>query len=265
MPCTAPGVPAGCTPDGETLLIPNVSTDAGLSPPFNSWFTLFGQFFDHGLDLTAKGGSGTVFVPLKDDDPLVAGPDGEFGTGDDLPPQLRFMTRHASDQPAGARRSCSVRPTTSTRPPTTTPPGWTRTRPTDRLPAQQVFLRDYALDSTGLPVSTGRLIQGASGGMATWAEIKTQARDLLGIDLVDTDVTNVPLVVTDPYGRFTRGPQRVPTVDDGQRDSGRRPCEPGFDRDRQAYRHRVPRRHRPQCRARTGPARRTRTTWPHPA
>ena len=92
VPCTAPGVPAGCTPDGETLLIPNVSTDAGLSPPFNSWFTLFGQFFDHGLDLTAKGGSGTVFVPLKDDDPLVAGPDGDFGTGDDLPPQLRFMT-----------------------------------------------------------------------------------------------------------------------------------------------------------------------------
>ena len=33
-------------------------------------FTFFGQFFDHGLDLVNKGGSGTVFVPLQPDDPL---------------------------------------------------------------------------------------------------------------------------------------------------------------------------------------------------
>ena len=38
-------------------------------------FTLFGQFFDHGLDLVNKGGNGTVFVPLQPDDPLyVQGP-----------------------------------------------------------------------------------------------------------------------------------------------------------------------------------------------
>ena len=46
----------------------------GLSAPFNSMFTFFGQFFDHGLDLVNKGGNGTVFVPLQPDDPLfVAG------------------------------------------------------------------------------------------------------------------------------------------------------------------------------------------------
>src|SRR3712207_8936468 len=39
---------------------------AGLSAPFNSTFTLFGQFFDHGLDLVSKSG-GTVFVPLQAD------------------------------------------------------------------------------------------------------------------------------------------------------------------------------------------------------
>ena len=55
---------------GETLTIPNVSPDEGLSASFNSWFTLFGQFFDHGLDLVGKGGSGTVFIPLQPDDPL---------------------------------------------------------------------------------------------------------------------------------------------------------------------------------------------------
>ena len=43
--------------------IGNVTPDAGLSAPFNSWFTLFGQFFDHGLDLVTKGGSGTVMHP----------------------------------------------------------------------------------------------------------------------------------------------------------------------------------------------------------
>ncbi|MEA2322166.1 MAG: hypothetical protein QOD81_2016, partial [Solirubrobacteraceae bacterium] len=62
VPCTSenPNVPEGCTPAGQTLFIPNVTTDVGLSPPYNSWFTLFGQFFDHGVDLTAKSG-GTVF------------------------------------------------------------------------------------------------------------------------------------------------------------------------------------------------------------
>ena len=34
--------------------IPNVAPDVGLSAPYNSWFTLFGQFFDHGLDLTTR-------------------------------------------------------------------------------------------------------------------------------------------------------------------------------------------------------------------
>jgi hypothetical protein len=70
------GVPAGCTPSHKTLFIPNVTTDVGLSPPYNSLFTFFGQFFDHGVDQTVKSGS-TVFVPLKADDPLITlGPDG---------------------------------------------------------------------------------------------------------------------------------------------------------------------------------------------
>ena len=50
--------------DGANVMITNTAPDEGLSAPFNSWFTLFGQFFDHGLDLVAKGGNGTVFIPL---------------------------------------------------------------------------------------------------------------------------------------------------------------------------------------------------------
>ena len=38
--------------DGDGV-IPNVGSDG--AAPFNQWFTFFGQFFDHGLDLVNKG------------------------------------------------------------------------------------------------------------------------------------------------------------------------------------------------------------------
>src|SRR5439155_7507939 len=97
-------VVTGTRTDGstfQTFFIPNESPDAGLSAPFNAWMTFFGQFFDHGLDLVTKGGSGTVFIPLQPDDPLfvpgsptnfmvltratnLPGPDGVLGTADDI-------------------------------------------------------------------------------------------------------------------------------------------------------------------------------------
>jgi hypothetical protein len=45
----------------QVLKIQNVSPDFGLSAPFNSWFTLFGQFFDHGLDLVPKANTSNRF------------------------------------------------------------------------------------------------------------------------------------------------------------------------------------------------------------
>ena len=113
VPCTVPPtttidpvtllpVPVPCVPAHETLFIPNVTTDVGLSPPYNSLFTLFGQFFDHGVDQTVKGG-GTVFVPLKADDPLIAGPDHIFGNADDLNVNLRFMVLTRGPEPARSR------------------------------------------------------------------------------------------------------------------------------------------------------------------
>jgi Ca2+-binding RTX toxin-like protein len=38
--------------------------------PYSSWTTLFGQFFDHGLDFVEKGSDGLVVIPLSSDDPL---------------------------------------------------------------------------------------------------------------------------------------------------------------------------------------------------
>jgi hypothetical protein len=78
-------------------------------------------------------------------------------------------------------------------------------------PSHQVFLRDYELRD-GRPVGTGKMITGTGDGMASWADVKAAAATKLGIRLVDTDVDNVPLLVTDPYGRFERGPNGFPLM-----------------------------------------------------
>jgi hypothetical protein len=178
-------------PTGVTLTIPNVAPDEGLSASFNSWFTLFGQFFDHRLDLVNKGGSGTVFVPLQPDDPLYVpgsptdfmvltratvspGADGLMGTADDVGP-VNTTTSFVDQNLTYASHA-----------------------------SHQVFLREYALNAAGHPVATGELIKGANGGMATWADVKAQAR-MLGIEPTDADVGNVPLLATDQYGNFIPG------------------------------------------------------------
>ncbi len=123
VPCTIDptpadpnGTPNDCVPSNQTLFIPNVTTDFGLSPPYNSLFTIFGQFFDHGLDKITNGGSGTVFVPLQADDPLrVDGPDGIPGNGDEVPASQAFMvlTRGTTviDENGNETRPTPTRPT----------------------------------------------------------------------------------------------------------------------------------------------------------
>jgi Ca2+-binding RTX toxin-like protein len=71
-----------------------------------------------------------------------------------------------------------------------------------------VFLREYVDNSQGRPVSTGKFLSSPDGGLANWAEIKTQAATVLGLQLVDTDVTEIPMIKSDPYGKFEPGPAR---------------------------------------------------------
>ena len=78
--------------------------------------------------------------------------------------------------------------------------------------SHQVFLRQYELNAAGDPVATGKLIEGANGGMATWGEVKAQARTMLGIDLTDNDVGSVPLLRTDAYGNFIPGADGMPQL-----------------------------------------------------
>jgi Ca2+-binding RTX toxin-like protein len=205
------GVPAGCVPSHNTLFIPNVTTDVGLSPPYNSLFTLFGQFFDHGVDQTVKSGA-NVFVPLRDDDPLVAGPDHIFGNADDLPANQRFMVlTRAQNQPGpdGVLGTADDVQDASN----TDSPWVDQSQTYTSHPSHQVFVREYVNNTDGKPVSTGKLLGGEAGtnaanGMATWATVKEQARTLLGIQLLDKDVLNVPQLAVDPYGKFIPGPAR---------------------------------------------------------
>ncbi|WP_439888876.1 peroxidase family protein [Pseudomonas sp. MBLB4123] len=215
-------------PEGQPLFIPNTAPDEGLSAPFNNWFIFFGQFFDHGLDLVQKGGSGLVFMPLQPDDPLIThGPDGIAGSGDELTdPALQFMVlSRATNQPGPdgiLGTADDVHEHLNQ-----TSPFVDQNQTYSSHPSHQVFLRAYELDASGKPVSTGRLINnrdlgpdgifgtaddGPGTGMATWAVVKAQARALLGIDLTDDNVTNIPLLATDAYGKFIPGPNGFPQV-----------------------------------------------------
>jgi Ca2+-binding RTX toxin-like protein len=227
FPCTtdpAPdgtgGVPANCVPSHKTLFIPNVTTDVGLSPPYNSMFTFFGQFFDHGVDQTVKSGA-SVFVPLKPDDPLITlGPDGKPNTGDEVTdPHLQFMVLTRAQNQAGP--DGKVGTADDTQDATNTDSPWVDQSQTyTSHSSHQVFLREYVNNADGKPVSTGKLLGGLAAGqtyagspdgttgMATWASVKKQAHDLLGLRLVDRDVTDIPMIAADPYGKFIPGPDR---------------------------------------------------------
>ncbi len=205
------GIPATPDPLG-TLPILNVAPDVGLSAPFNSMFTFFGQFFDHGLDLVTKGG-GTVFVPLQPDDPL-------FNQG----PNFMILTRATNqpgpdgvvgDNPATPQDESAddIQEATNT-----TTPFVDQNQTYTSHPSHQVFLREYTLVG-GRPVSTGRFIDGGGvigaarvKNIGNWGEVKAQAAAMLGIRLVDSDVFSVPLLATDPYGRFLRGPNGFPML-----------------------------------------------------
>ncbi|TXN09141.1 calcium-binding protein [Methylobacterium sp. WL103] len=177
----------------------NVAPDEGLSKPFNAWMTFFGQFFDHGLDLISKGGNGTVYIPLAADDPLVThGADGIAGSGDEVGPQQQFMVLTRSTPVDGSQRNVTT-------------PFVDQNQTYTSNPSHQVFLREYALED-GRPVATGRLLGGANDGLATWADVKEQARSILGIDLRDSDVSAVPQLLTDPYGAFVPGVDGLPQV-----------------------------------------------------
>lgn len=212
-------VQASVVASDGTLFINNVTPDAGLSAPFNSLFTFFGQFFDHGLDLISKGGNGTVFVPLAADDPLrTVGPDGIAGTGDEVPASLAFMVlTRATDvsvQPGpdgvlGTSDDIHFNENTTT-------PFVDQNQTYSSSPSHQVFLREYATLPNGTPYATGNLLShlnaDGSHAMATWADVKANALRI-GIVLNDTtDLVNLPMLKVDDYGNFIPNAQGLAQI-----------------------------------------------------
>jgi Ca2+-binding RTX toxin-like protein len=191
---TFPGQDSVTTSANGSLFIPNLSPDIGLSAPFNGMMALFGQFFDHGLDLITKGG-GTVFVPLKPDDPLYV---------EGSPTNFMVLSRAVNSTGPGADGVPGTADDDAHGHTNTTTPFVDQNQTYTSHPSHQVFLREYTMVG-GKPLTTGRLLDGVHGG-GNWGEVKTQASQLLGIQLSDADVSNVPLLATDPYGEFLRGP-----------------------------------------------------------
>jgi beta-lactam-binding protein with PASTA domain/Ca2+-binding RTX toxin-like protein len=240
-PCGEGGFVCGGStePDPITgsLFIPNITPDFGLSAPYNLMFAFFGQFFDHGLDLVTKGG-GAVIMPLKADDPLIVGPDGIAGTLDDPPnpppANQRFMVMDRATNMAGPDGVIGDNPATPQDESaddvqdginTTTP--WVDQNQTyTSHPSHQVFLRQYVMTGTpAKPLPDGLVLDGdhcapRGTGIAgdvvcnigNWAQVKAQASTKLGIRLQDSDVFNVPLILTDPYGHFTPGANGFPQL-----------------------------------------------------
>ena len=174
-----------------------------VAAPTSGMFTLFGQFFDHGLDLVGKTGAQVVVIPLDASDPLLALNPGA--------PNFMVANRTVVDGNLDGVNS-------------TTP--WIDQNQTYGSHAsKQVFMRDFNLvlkdhdtnpgtPAKSVPEDTGKLLDDAAslGYIANWTETKAQAAAILGISLVDTDVTNVPLLLTDEYGNFLPGPGGFPQV-----------------------------------------------------
>jgi len=164
------------------LSIPNITADYNVSAGYDSWFTLFGQFFDHGLDLIPKAGA-SVLIPLLADDPLyVQGSNTNF----------MVLTR-AADATTG--ESINL-----------TSPWIDQSQTYGSHPSQNVFLREYTFgnSSSTRAVPTGALLDEPGGGMPTWKTIKANSLGF-GIKLSDYDVINVPVIATNQYGKFIPG------------------------------------------------------------
>ena len=202
----------------NSLSIPAVAPDS-FKAPFNGNFVLFGQFFDHGLDLVGKSGTDHIQVPVLPGDPLYTTCTQYLNYGCTYEMSAGRTVLGADQTQAGTN--------------STTP--WVDQNQTyTSHPSHQVFLREYrcvsesptnisptkVCSSTDRPVATGKLLDsyatvigGApSGNTATWADIKLQALNKLGITLADFDVYNVPLLLTDEFGQFLRGAHGFPML-----------------------------------------------------
>lgn len=152
--------------------------------PLNSWFTLFGQGFDHGLDLIPKNNAGRVYIPLLPSDPLY---------DPNSPANYMVMPRASQGDPNLVTAWVDMNQAYGSD------------------PSYQVYIREYTLVN-GAPVPTGRMLSGADGGLPPWKAVKEQALNLLGIALTDANVGDAPEIAVDDYGNFIPAANGMPML-----------------------------------------------------
>ena len=183
--------------------ITNVSPNGNTSPT-SGIFTIFGQFFDHGLDHVGKSSTDIVYMPLNSDDPL-------YSAGS----PMNFMAMARTILGNGQVESSGMEPAGDN----STTPYIDQNQTYTAHPSHQVFLRGYTFVG-GAPKPTGDFLDGtkgsvlepAQGGLASWTDVKNQSKTMLGIELVDTDVFNVPLLLTNEFGAFIPGRNGLPMM-----------------------------------------------------
>ena len=223
---TSPGLDGlfGTADDTPVFFIPKRHAGRRAHRAVQAWFTFFGQFFDHGLDLVTKGGndidlhsvaagrSARTLAP-------TAAPTNFHG----LPPRCASFDAGDHPGPDGILGT----PTTSTT--TQHHDAFRRPEPDLRLAslAPGVPARLSSWTPTAHPRATGKLIKnrdlGADGHFGT-ADDDTDRRhgDLGGRQGAGArhprhqpnrpDFDNVPLLATDPYGNFIPGAHGFPQV-----------------------------------------------------
>ena len=156
----------------------------------------------------------TVFVPLKADDPLIAGPDGTSSAhGDDLPASQRVHGPDPGAEPARRRRRPGHGRRRPGRRPTRTRPYVDQSQTYTSHPSHQVFLREYVDNAAG---TAGRHRQAArrlppaptAGGMAHAGRRSRSRRPTCSACSSTTRTSlNIPMIAVDPYGKFIPGPR----------------------------------------------------------
>ena len=190
----------------QTAFIPDAGILGGV--PFNDYFAAFGQFFDHGLDFITKGG-GFVLIPLSPSDPLYD-PTATGPTANMMMLSRGTLSNPASDFTIDAFGNAVLNDGVA--------PAFNnnigllidQSQTYGSHSTINVLVRQY--DAAG--IVTGKLITGAEDGngsdrdLATFADMKVNAARL-GIELIDMDVLNAPMIRADAVGKITFTPQQT--------------------------------------------------------
>jgi Ca2+-binding RTX toxin-like protein len=227
--------------DLQTAFVANAGVLGG--GRYNEWFVSFGQFFDHGLDFVNRdpNSSATITVNLSPLDPLydADGADNDPTTTFDNVTSIqirRALVANASDAGADntfgtaddAYHSVGADGVSGTADDIYSKPQYInqtgllidQSQTYGSHQSVNALIREY--DATGHP--TGRVVSGhtavldtpdtaddtAAVGLATWADIKTNALRI-GISPSDiNDLDNAPVLRVDPAGKLLFTPDGGP-------------------------------------------------------